>query len=140
MEVNKLVQIAKLLDSVPVKEFNLGIWGKEGDVCATEENECGFAGCAIGWVAHSKMFEGFTLKEVDHFLLGSSLQPAYGRLRGTDAVGALLGLTGKQVVHLFMPDSYPSEERTRPSTVAKRIRKTVHDHCKAEFEAEKKAA
>ncbi len=80
-------------------------------------NHCGFAGCAMGWVAHRKMFRGFSL---DYgYGLGAGRVPVYQGEVNYAAVAKLFGITERDVTSLFGPS-----EKT-PKQVANAIRNFV---------------
>ncbi len=96
---------------VPVRKFDLTFY-----VNGNDPNECGFAGCACGWAASDPWFQkrglGILLDEFgdNEFWFGrDTLEEA----AAWDA--------------LFTPEAYRAGDRTRPATVAKRIRKLVED-------------
>jgi hypothetical protein len=48
MHTERLLKLADFLETVPPDKFDMNGWGREDD--------CGFAGCAIGWAG--KLFDG----------------------------------------------------------------------------------
>ena len=83
------------------------------------DNHCGFAGCAMGWVAHRKMFRGFKLEARWH---GATAIPIYHGAENFKAVAELFGITKDQARNLFGP-----KKRT-PKQVAATIRNFIRDY------------
>jgi len=63
----RLFKLARLLDKVPPKRFNITEWfSEDGDSVFADlitanrlkNNECGFAGCAMGWGLTDKYIRG----------------------------------------------------------------------------------
>jgi hypothetical protein len=112
----RLLILADFLETVPRESFEIKYWvdhpatkpegGKPG--------ECGFAGCAIGWAAHARLFDGLTL-DVD--------APRYAGLWDYDAVSACFGINDCDAAYLFDGCSY--NWRATPKQVARRIRAFV---------------
>jgi len=107
----RLLKLADLLDDVPVKEFNLGRW--EG-----EETECGTVACAVGHACLSSAFEGI------YFDWGL---PRSEEHDGWDAVEHYFSLSFGDSLKLFSEGAYKNMNKTRPKTVANRIRKFVKE-------------
>lgn len=53
INAKRLLKLADYLETVPRKNFDMGFFYSE-----TPESPCGFAGCAMGWAAHGKLFRG----------------------------------------------------------------------------------
>lgn len=110
-----LLRASEVLESIPSKEghFRMESWGAD--------LECGFTGCAVGWLAHLGTFPGLKL---------CSLPPGryfleYKSLRGFRAVGALFGVSSSEAKLLFDSYSYPA--KVTPKQVAKTLREFVED-------------
>jgi hypothetical protein len=127
MRKDRLLKLADFLETVPAKSFSLGAWQlhpatkPEGK----RQGECGFAGCAVGWAVHAKLFRGLKFTEDEY-----SPQPQYLGRYDWEAVAKLFdietcGLTG-EAEQLFMGTNYPGRDAT-PKQVAKRIRELVKD-------------
>jgi hypothetical protein len=84
------------------------------------ENECGFAGCALGHLTQHSEFKDLGL----HFC-EQTLCIKYDGQANLYAAMRLFGITRVQAASLFLPTSYPQEEREdgriTPEIVAKRI-------------------
>lgn len=131
MRKDRLLKLANFLETVPRKAFNLKNWQisaatkPEGD----EPGDCGFAGCAIGWAAHAKLFRGFTLGPFEDW---PYLQPKYKDKGAWRAVAELMdlpldhdgGLSSRHAEHLFLGNNYAGGNPS-PKQVAARIRKFV---------------
>ena len=106
----RLTHLAALLDTVPSERFNLSLW-----VDSTQE--CGFAGCAVGWATHDRALKAEGLTFDDSCGAGA---PTFEGLRNWPAVELFFGLEVGAADHLFGPWNYPGP-RT-PAAVAARIR------------------
>lgn len=139
VHTDRLLKLAAFLETVPRKAFDIGPWEArpatkpEGDV----PGDCGFAGCAVGWAAHAKLFRGFTIKHHE---------PSYtlekGRVSGWRAVREVFKLDGAAPISNPTPGGLPLDPGVwlftsryygefryspTPKQVAKRIRKYVKD-------------
>lgn len=134
---DRLLKLAGLLDKVPAHSFDLSTWVQSGQTRpeGDELGDCGFAGCAVGWAAHAKLFPGFRLAT-------GGRSPTYRGADNWEAVNKVFGFGATDILgnetsyedaqYLFSDESYPSRSRwyygkTRPKTVADRIRKFVAD-------------
>jgi hypothetical protein len=131
MRADRLLKLADFLETVPPQAFDIKDWltrkpsGPEGNV----PGECGFAGCAVGWAAHQKMFDGFGFRPLRD---GTES----GEVQYTDEAG-VTSISWEAVRNLFEVDraladclfdgsSYREcDYRPAPITVAKRIRLAV---------------
>lgn len=133
VETGKLLQLADFLETVPPEDFTLEYWQERAQKDPTfwlgvfpRDPGCGFAGCAMGWAAHSGLFPEFRLASVAS---GPNkrrriMSPTYKGLVGLDAVDALLGLSGWLTEHLFMESSYKRcGGAASPGAVARRARR-----------------
>lgn len=132
MDKKKLLRLADFLETIPRKAFSITNWvtryadKPEGEV----PGECGFAGCAVGWAAHQKLFKGLRISE------GGSYPEYIGThgyvWQGFDAPKVLFNITDRQASELFHRDFYPANPKTgrrdpTPKQVAAKIRKFVKD-------------
>lgn len=127
-----MIYLADFLEKLPRKKFDLGEWSRGWD----EENECGTTGCAIGWAATLPRFvrRGLKLRVAPNFSFSGEekrcsviYQPKNAAraapMYPLDAAQVIFGIGYEDAFRLFMPSGYASEERTRPATVAARLRK-----------------
>ena len=119
MNKKRLLKLADFLETVPRRKFNLRMWIQSlpSKPEAKTAGHCGFAGCAIGWAAHAKLFRGLHLNRADW-------TPVYHGAEDWDAPMVLFDLEAEQTKFLFSVWHYDNE-RTTPKQVAKRIRKFV---------------
>lgn len=125
MEKEKLLKLAALLECVPQGSFDMWKWGNDYrkpkppnmEKATLQQNECGFAGCAMGWAAHVGLFDGLTL--ITERCLAPGVR--YGRKTDFDAAAELFGITYGESHRLF----YPSGKDDSPKAVAGRIREFV---------------
>lgn len=102
MNKKRLLKLADFLDTVPRRSFNMDNWvtreatGPEGDT----PGECGFAGCALGWAAHGKLFAQLRLDGCN--------RPTYRRTPGSRLVARhfsaaveLFDIESSDADHLF---------------------------------------
>jgi hypothetical protein len=103
----RLLMLADFLGRLKPERFDLGLWA------------CGSVACACGWAGRMPSFKklGFTLSGGGY--------PMYRDLVGMEAAAKFFGLTVKQADSLFVSSSYRSGGRTRPKSVANRIRRLV---------------
>lgn len=123
MRKDRLLKLADYLETVPRRAFEISAW-KERDATKPEGNtpgDCGFAGCAVGWAAHTRMFRGLRFgKGVN------SDEIYYGHYSNFTAVEKLFSFDREAATYLFDSVSYPNFSAT-PKQVAKRIRKFVKE-------------
>lgn len=132
MDTGRLLVLAEFLEtSVPEAEFNMLLWQHRAYVPPMEGTPagppsffgllpgspevppnpgCGFAGCAIGWAAHSGLFPGLKLREVnpeekhrDGTKVGLTIVPTYAGGTQWDAINSLFKI-------------YPEDEKFVPET------------------------
>lgn len=124
VETARLTALAEYLDNdVPATDFNLRTWRhrrpKERKTILfgliETDPGCGFAGCAMGWAAHSGMFPGLTFDNDGRLI--------YSGTRNWKAAMVLMGIEQNMAVFLFHPHRY--KVNATPQTVAKRIRRLV---------------
>lgn len=117
VEVGKMRQLASFLRTVPPSQFDLEEWELQAATPAVTflfglieiEPACGFAGCAMGWAAHSKLFDGL-------YMDGSG--PVYNGIAGWNGVTRLFGISSRAADFLFGSSSY---EDGQPGYVADRL-------------------
>jgi hypothetical protein len=121
--IEYLLRGADFLEKVPANTFDIDDWqaSRASQTLVFDGTfECGFAGCAIGWMAHAKIFPGFTM---------GCFEPAYGELRSWDAVEELFGISESEAMHLFSVYRYTlgEGESVTPSMVAARMRQLAKE-------------
>lgn len=108
---NRLVKLADLLDTLKSEQFDLTHWvTKQGDTA-----------CAVGWAALSPQFAGLTFLGPAPQYLVKGHHPALGFV----AAERYFGLRFREAHYLFSIDSYRRGSSTRPTTVARRIRRFI---------------
>ena len=124
VEIGRLRALAVLLDTVPAERFGLESWASR-----TVGSECGFAGCAVGWAAHSGIFPGLRFDtEIKFGAVPSYADMAYKDRRwvwiGWEAVVALFGINQHVAEFLFHLDFYYKHPLgPTPRVVARRLRR-----------------
>lgn len=119
VEIGKMRQLADFLETVPPEDFDLGRWRERAPIDAirigpiTLRKGCGFAGCAMGWAAHSGIFPGLRLSPKGTL--------TYRGATEFEAVAKLLSLTPWTAYFLFHKDSY--QQHADPAHVADRVRR-----------------
>jgi hypothetical protein len=121
IRTDRLLKLADFLETVPRKAFDISSWVSSKATMPEGERpgDCGFAGCAMGWAAHAKLFRGLTMERgyiIDY--------PAYRGFDGFEAAMTLFSIGDSEATSLFDIGGYESRNPT-PKTVAKRIRKFV---------------
>lgn len=144
VETGKMLQLAEFLESVPPRDFDLASWAtrdaKEAipptvlfGLFTVEPGKpgCGFAGCAMGWAAHSKLFDGLYIDQTGQLIYkGAPSYSAADRLFGFDAENRKRRLYYSKAktrwtntaYFLFGPKRY---DTNNPADVARRIRRMV---------------
>lgn len=136
MDTGRLLRLAKHLDGLPAKNFDLDNWacvtnltkswedyaevGDNGELLGWKRATCGYTACAVGHAASIREFRnsGF------HIILdGASAVPRYGPCLGWGAVRAFFDLDTGDADYLFSGDKYHAE--ATPRDVASRIREVV---------------
>lgn len=116
--VKRLLKLADFLETVPRKALDLSMWVKSKPTKPEGERpgDCGFAGCAMGWASHAKLYRG----------LGwgwTGFSPNYHGATGWAAAQSLFRIDEDEARHLFSMSDYTTPPT--PKQVAKRIRKFV---------------
>lgn len=120
VEIGKMRQLADFLETVPVKDFDLSVWVQELEQPPTTylfgliqtDPGCGFAGCAMGWAAHSELFDGLHL---EGWLI------KYKGYTDLEATMKVFGITKRAVDYLFTTWFYKTKFETEPGHVADRL-------------------
>lgn len=137
INAKRLLKLADFLETVPRKSFNLSAWQSRPAVKpeGKKQGECGFAGCAIGWAAHAKLFRGLRLVDIGD---GYDPEVFFNATESWEAIDELFNLApvphslrDGDAEYLFMAEKYDHYNAT-PKQVAKRIRKFVHEHSSAQ--------
>lgn len=123
MNKRRLLKLADFLETVPPTKFSLRTWVQSMPTQPESETEgsCGFAGCAMGWAVHAKLFRGLrfaTSAEADEV---HNPEPVYKGKIGFPAVNVLFDIDTDDSHRLFAAPRY-NEPHTTPKQVAKRIR------------------
>lgn len=126
MNKKRLLKLAAFLETVPARKFYLHVWVKSMPKQAEGETEgsCGFAGCAMGWAVHAKLFRGLSFGESVEGDDDVNSPPMYNGEAGLSASSSLFGIANSESFYLFIDESYPNHKAT-PKQVAKRIRAFV---------------
>lgn len=128
MNIKRLEKLADFLETVPRRSFDMGNWQSRAATKpeGKQQGECGFAGCAMGWAAHAKLFRGLNFKNAMSAYGNGPLgwqTISYRGLTDFYAAAFLMDITYAEARFLFDPDSYPS--RVTPKQVATRIRRYI---------------
>ena len=121
----KLYKLADYLDTVPSTRFDMASWGYEknpGWFSRTFRGaECGFAGCAMGWAAHSGLFENLTMSGSHEYDICTPVlwmgESAY--YQGFEAAEVLFNIEPHVAHRFFSAFCY---QNPTPRDVADRIR------------------
>lgn len=136
MRTDRLLKLADFLETVPRRAFRMDYWVQrkaskpEGD----EPGECGFAGCAMGWAAHQKMFKGLREDPIRENTITYKL-PNGEQFDDFYAAAKVFDISSVESDGLFNPRRYNDLKIVRrdyygdalptPKQVAKRIRAFV---------------
>lgn len=126
VEIGKMRQLADFLETVQPSSFDLSSWVVSPYAPAKTylwgliqtQPECGFAGCAMGWAAHSKLFPGLYLDQ--------GWIVTYKGQQDFDAVVKLFGITKRNADFIFTTDGYKAYKNgggVTPGMVADRLNK-----------------
>lgn len=123
MNKKRLLKLADFLETVPRRAFNMDYWvAREATKPEGKApGSCGFAGCAMGWAQHAKLFRGLELGES---WVGEQT-PTFNGATGFEAAAQLFSIDHGNSRFLFGSDSYGAIVNPTPKQVAKRIRKFV---------------
>lgn len=147
VDTEKLLQLADYLETVPPESFDLDGWVIQDERAAIPptmfcgiipitkgDPGCGFAGCALGWAAHSGLFPGLTLQNRVPVYRGASQYASADRLFGFDQATPKRNrlkhhrrddyeYMTSMSLFLFCPSMY--KRGSEPAQVADRIRRVV---------------
>lgn len=127
VEIAKLRQLSGFLETVPASRFGIEAWETKAYKPARTflfglvqiEPECGFAGCALGWAAHSQLFPGLML---DHGASEWGTALYYRGHMDFAAVAKLFNISKRAGQFLFHGENYKTEtDFVTPGMVADRI-------------------
>lgn len=122
MERERLLRLAEFLEkSVPVSQFNMGIFGGGCDKY-TSLGDCGTSACACGWATVLFEQDGFKL-DAESLQDGDFLITYRDRFEW-DAIEEFFGLDAEEAESLFMDASY-NVKRPTPAQVAAHIREFI---------------
>jgi len=124
MNKKRLLKLADFLETVPKKNFEMQSWGAKPATKpeGKRPGSCGFAGCAMGWAAHAKLFRGLKLKFNNY----SEPSLVYKGLLHFNAASKCMEITHDQALYLFHPMRYGEMNNDpTPKQVAKRLREFV---------------
>lgn len=111
INVKRLLKLAAFLETVKPLQFEMRDFG--------HIRECGFAGCALGWAAYAKLFEGFRRVPVDVDYMRFEL---HGKpIDGFSAAKKVFSIYCSDAVDLFTEN----KKDEKPKQVATRIRQFV---------------
>jgi hypothetical protein len=128
-QLNRLLKLADFLDTLRPSQFDLSEWVSKVDV-----NGKPVVCCAIGWAAMLPEFRkrGLKLRPVafwEEYYTNhpaKKLDPVLKGYTNWDAIEKFFGVTNDDdLEYLFYHKSYPAGERTKPQTVARRLREFV---------------
>ena len=106
---NRLLKLADLLDTVPIKDLDMSVWRRG----------CGTVACALGHACLSPKFRGLVLNSSNIPIL---TKDPY--IQSINAAEQYFSITNGQACDLFLPGMYKAKY-PHPKTVANRIRKFV---------------
>jgi hypothetical protein len=108
VEIERMYQLADVLETVPSADFDLGAWCLRQPHTAVTVTGiviragCGFAGCAMGWAVHTGMFPGLKVENgCLYYRDESGLE-----VTGFDAAATVFGITPSVASFLFAPVQY----------------------------------
>lgn len=128
----RLEQGAALLRKVPAENFNILAWERNSahsKFTADNVGACGFAGCAMGWFANAKLFDGLEIVKTNHRVMVK-----YDFKYDYDAAVKLFDISIDAALYLFSPEAYATEagssdpsdlRQLPPAAVARRIEQFV---------------
>lgn len=130
----RLLRLAKKLETIPANKFNMDHWmhkdisdyndyATREDVNGPEQliKDCKTVACACGWGCTLPSFKKAGLRfDIEH------QEIAYRNFRGYHAAAKFFGIDYYDADILFGPESYP--QKVKPKIVAKTIRKFVEEH------------
>lgn len=122
MNLERLLMLAKKLDSVPPDSFNMHCWYYNDFIAKTS---CGFEACAAGWAATIPEFAeaGFVIE----FGTANNCYPAFEQYSGFEALESFFGINVRAANYLFSSNDN-HKDSNKPWYVAKKIREFVSDN------------
>jgi hypothetical protein len=121
----ELKQLALGLLTVPPEKFDMNYWGKGTLNTRNKEFDCGFAGCAIGWM---KKLVPRTKLQFDKLSYCPFLFVESREIRGFHAIAAYFEIDTIDARYLFGYESYKPAEICNPVVVANRILEYLEEH------------
>lgn len=116
----QLTELAEGLSRVPAEKFQMKFWGIGCLDTSTEEFNCGFVGCAIGWAP--KLVKGWSL-EVMKLPETGELVPDLNNRMGFEAISVYFDISVDDAYGLFSDGKDDS-----PTAVADRIKTYLGEH------------
>lgn len=104
VEIGRMRELADLLETVQPSRFDLSLWEAQPETpvktflfgLIEREPACGFSGCAMGWAAHAKLFDGLKIVDGDLVYKGLSHFRAAAKVMGVNQNSAwFLWVSGK---------------------------------------------
>lgn len=124
MNVERLLELANLLETIPEDNFNLVSWGCNFDELRAPQKElieCGTVCCAVGWACSHPPFNEQGLQFNWNYL------PSYKNKTSWSAVTKFFEIPDAVADYLFLSSLYQSEDGNNPQAVIERIRDIVKD-------------
>lgn len=113
----KLRKLADFLETtVKNKWFHIDFWATGG----FREKKCGSTACALGWATTCFPRSGLSLE----WESWGTFTVKYDGLENIDVAEKFFGIDNDTAYYLFMPESYPEDERGR-NDVINRLREVV---------------
>lgn len=125
--VRKFKKAINFVRALPPRRFDIRRFGE------IENPRCGFVGCAVGWMAHEKLFRGLSLEldtsntypwdKCERYRVVYSVPNGNTRKNFT-AVEKLFGISSAAVQYLFGNDwfsDHPKKLKATPVLVADRM-------------------
>lgn len=134
MRSDRLLLLARVLDGIPERLFDLTSWFTGLGDCDDCDNQydCGTVACAVGWACRVPAFHRLGLSSETRCGVTEPLyhdpetDPGGDNTReGWDAVEQFFGLSQVSANYLFSSYQYNHGNSARPSDVAARIRDFV---------------
>lgn len=111
-----LLNLAEMLETAELPgEFDMDVWFHKGE-------ECGTAGCAIGWGIELGRLPGLVLLDEAPRFEGTD----YWRETSFGTITKYFGVSTVEAEYLFLSESYDNDEPTRQE-VADRIKEFVNE-------------
>lgn len=115
--IDELKRLAEGLKTVPPEAFKMDIWTNDHPMSMTPGKfDCGFAGCAIGWMPRFVPDNGLVAPGRDPYYFGDF---------GYNAVANYFDIDIDTTAYLFSPERY--RNKVTPTEVAERIERFIGD-------------